>query len=236
DQAQAQIELDSSTIAQHKALLKAAQINLGYTNIVSPVNGTVVSRNVTKGETVAASFQTPTLFLIADDLTHMQVDANVSESDIGNLKIGEPATFTVEAYPDRVFQGAVTQVRQAPQSVQNVITYDVVISAPNSDLLLKPGMTATTHIVTESRDNVVRVPDQALRYTPGGMVGTAGTASQGTTSAAGANTRTRSVWILRDGRPVQVAVTIGLDDDTYAEVTGGDVKPGDRVVVSEVGA
>jgi len=236
DQAQAQIELDSSTIAQHKALLKAAQINLGYTNIVSPVNGTVVSRNVTKGQTVAASFQTPTLFLIADDLTHMQVDANVSESDIGNLKIGEPATFTVEAYPDRVFQGAVTQVRQAPQSVQNVITYDVVISAPNSDLLLKPGMTATTHIVTESRDNVVRVPDQALRYTPGGMVGTAGTASQGTTSAAGANARTRSVWILRDGRPVQVAVTIGLDDDTYAEVTGGDVKPGDRVVVSEVGA
>src|SRR5439155_9025090 len=108
DQAQAQVELDQSTIAQHQAQLNAAQINLGYTNIVSPVDGTVVSRNVTMGQTVAASFQTPTLFLIATDLTHMQVDANVSESDIGGVKLGELTTFTVEAFPDRVFQGTVT--------------------------------------------------------------------------------------------------------------------------------
>jgi HlyD family secretion protein len=193
----------------------------------------VVSRNVTMGQTVAASFQTPTLFLIATDLTHMQVDANVSESDIGGVRLGEPTSFTVEAYPARVFQGTVTQVRQAPQSVQNVITYDVVIGAPNPDLLLKPGMTATTSIVTDHRDNVVRVPDQALRYAPGGPTSAAATAAATTTPAMGPTARTGHVWILRDGRPVQIAATLGLDDDTYAEIVGGDLSPGDRVIVSE---
>jgi HlyD family secretion protein len=234
DQAQAQVELDQSTIAQHQALLNAAQINLGYTNIVSPVDGTVVSRNVTMGQTVAASFQTPTLFLIATDLTHMQVDANVSESDIGGVKIGEPTTFTVEAFPDHVFQGTVTQVRQAPQSVQNVITYDVVISAPNPDLLLKPGMTATTRIVTDHRDNVVRVPDQALRFTPGGLSGaTTAAGSTRSSTPTGSEGRAGYVWVLRNGQPVKVAVAIGLDDDTNAEVAAGDLAPGDRVIVSE---
>jgi HlyD family secretion protein len=235
DQAQAQVELDQSTIDQHQALLKAAQINLGYTNIVSPVNGTVVSRNVTMGQTVAASFQTPTLFLIATDLTNMQVDANVSESDIGGVSIGEPTSFTVEAFPDHVFHGTVTQVRQAPQSVQNVITYDVVINAPNPDLLLKPGMTATTRIVTDHRDNVVRVPDQALRYMPGGLPGAAAATAPTASGApnAGSDGGTAHVWILRDGRPVEIAVTIGLDDDTNAEVAAGNLAPGDRVIVSE---
>jgi HlyD family secretion protein len=232
DQAQAQVDLDTSTIAQHQAQLNAALISLGYTNIVSPVNGTVVSRNVTMGQTVAASFQTPTLFLIATDLTHMQVDANVSESDIGGVRLGEPTSFTVEAYPARVFQGTVTQVRQAPQSVQNVITYDVVISAPNPDLSLKPGMTATTRIVTDHRDNVVRVPDQALRYAPGGPTPAAATAVAAT-PAMGPTARTGHVWILRDGRPVEIAATVGLDDDTYAEIAGADLSPGDRVIVSE---
>jgi hypothetical protein len=125
-------------------VLDAAQVNLDYTNIISPVDGTVVSRAVTMGQTVAASFQTPTLFLIATDLTRMQVDANVSESDIGGIKNGDKATFTVDAYSKRLFEGTVTQVRQSPQTVQNVITYDVVVSVDNSDLALKPGLTAAT--------------------------------------------------------------------------------------------
>ena len=231
DQAQAQIDLDQSTIAQHQALLSAAQINLGYTNIVSPVSGTVVARNVTMGQTVAASFQTPTLFLIATDLTNMQVDANVSESDIGGVSVGEPTTFTVEAFPDRIFHGTVTQVRQAPQSVQNVITYDVVISAPNPNLLLKPGMTAT--IVTDRREDVVRVPDQALRYTPGGLAGPAPTVGASPAPGAESDARAAHVWVLRDGQPTQVAVTIGLDDDTNTEVAAGNLAPGDHVIVAE---
>ena len=144
DQALAQITFDEATIAQRQASLDAAQVNLDYTNIVSPVDGTVVSRNVTMGQTVAASFQTPTLFLIATDLTKMQVDANVSESDIGGIKAGNKATFTVDAFPNAPSQGRVTQVRQSPQTVQNVVTYDVVISVDNS-ARLKPGMTAATH-------------------------------------------------------------------------------------------
>src|SRR5208283_2247381 len=136
DQALAQIEVDKAVIQQEEATLDSALVNLGYTNIVSPVDGTVVSRTVTIGQTVAASFQTPTLFVIATDLTQMEVDTNVSESDIGGVRQGDKATFTVEAYPDHPFSGAVLQVRQSPQSVQNVITYDVVIGVDNSALML----------------------------------------------------------------------------------------------------
>jgi HlyD family secretion protein len=227
-QAEAQVELDRSTVEQRQAALKAAEINLTYTKIVSPVNGTVVSRNVTMGQTVAASFQTPTLFLIATDLSKMQVDASVSESDIGGVKVGNHVTFTVEAFPNHVFNGDVTQVRQAPQTVQNVVTYDVVVSVSNPELLLKPGMTATVRIIIDRRDNVVRVPDQALRYTPGGLA-TAGAAG-GAVHGSGALTR---VWVIRNGRPTAVPITTGLDDDTNTEVVQGEVKPGDAVVTSE---
>jgi HlyD family secretion protein len=225
DQATAQVELDKSNVTQHEAGLRAANLNIDYTNIISPVDGTVVSRNVTMGQTVAASFQTPTLFLIATDLTKMQVDANVSESDIGGIRVGNTSTFTVEAFPNHVFEGRVTQVRQAPQTVQNVVTYDVVISVRNPDLLLKPGMTATVRIIVDSRDDVVRVPDQALRYAPGGL-------KSASAATAPANARAR-VWILREGRPVVVPITTGLDDDTQTEVVEGELKPGDEVVVSE---
>ena len=149
-----------------KPQLAAAQVNLDYTNIISPVNGTVVSRNVTMGQTVAATFQTPTLFLIATDLTKMEVDTNVSESDIGVIKEGNTARFTVDAFPNRMFQGTVAQVRQSPQTVQNVVTYDVVVSADNSDLALKPGMTASVQLIIAERGDVIRVPDQALRFNP----------------------------------------------------------------------
>ena len=136
DQAVAQITFDEATIQLRQASLDAAQVNLDYASIVSPVDGTVVSRNVTMGQTVASSFQTPTLFLIATDLAKMEVDANVSESDVGGIKPGNKATFTVDAYAKRTFEGTVTQVRHSPQTVQNVVTYDIVISVDNSDLAL----------------------------------------------------------------------------------------------------
>jgi HlyD family secretion protein len=231
DQASDQVQLDMTTVQQRQAALEAAQVNLGYTKIVSPVDGTVVSRNVTTGQTVAASFQTPTLFLIATDLTKMQVDTNVSESDIGSIRPGSAATFSVEAYPERSFPGTVSQVRQAPQTVQNVVTYDVVVSALNPDEVLKPGMTATVRIITDARTNVLRVPDQALRYTPGGVAATAGAEAARPVGDGAADSA--SVWVLRQGRPVRVPVSVGLDDDTNAEIVKGDLQPGDRVIVSE---
>ena len=223
NQASAQVALDRATVVQRQAVLDAAQVNLGYTNIVSPVDGTVVSRNVTRGQTVAASFQTPTLFLIATDLSKMQVDTNVSESDIGGIRVGDKAQFRVEAFPDHSFSGVVTQIRQAPQTVQNVVTYDVVVAVNNDQLLLKPGMTATVRVTTARRDKVVRVPDQALRYVPGGL----------SAAGQGAGAPSPQVWLLHNGKPARVAVSTGLDDDTFTELTSGDVHVGDRVIVSE---
>jgi len=225
DQAVAQIGVDEATIAQREAQLATAQVNLDYTDIISPVDGTVVSRNVTMGQTVAASFQTPTLFLIATDLTKMQVDTNVSESDIGGIKEANKALFTVDAFPKRTFQGAVSQVRQSPQTVQNVVTYDVVVSVDNADLALMPGMTAATRIIVDQRSDVLRVPSQALRYAPAGV-------------QRGANRRANDgdqgrVWVLRDGKPVRVPVTTGLDDDTFTEIVTGDLQAGDQVITTE---
>ena len=222
DQARAQLGVDEADIALHEAQLATAQVNLDYTNIVSPVDGTVVSRNVTMGQTVAASFQTPTLFLIATDLTKMQVDTNVSESDIGGVNEGNKSRFTVDAYPKRTFDGVVTQVRQSPQTVQNVVTYDVVVSVDNTDLALKPGMTAATRVISDQRENVLRVPSQALRYRPNGARGTAGGKTEQTT-----------IWALRDGIPVAIPIVAGLDDDSFVEIVKGDLKPDDRVVISE---
>lgn len=225
----AQLAYDEALIRQRQAELKAAQVNLGYTNIISPVDGTVVARNVDVGQTVAASFQTPTLFLIARDLTKMQVDTNVSESDIGGAKVGQRATFTVEAFPGRSFEGEVVQVRQAPTTVQNVVTYDVVVGVDNPDLLLKPGMTAMTRIVTEARRDVLRVPSQALRYMPRRE------ARRPTTDKQFSADRELPgrLWILREGKPVAVSVVPGLDDGTNVEIAGGDLHPGDAVIVKE---
>lgn len=231
EQAEAQILFDEATIQQRQAMLDAALVNLDYTYIISPVDGVVVSRNVTVGQTVAASFQTPTLFLIATDLTKMQVDTNVSESDIGGIKLGDPGTFTVDTFPKRIFRGKVSQVRQSPQTVQNVVTYDVVVSVDNSDLALKPGMTAAVKIVVDERADVLRVPNQALRFAPSAS-GSAGSKQRpGASEAAEAQ-----VWVLRDGVPAAVPVAIGLEDDNYTEVLSGDLKPGDPVITAEQSA
>jgi len=250
DQNIAQVGVDEATNQQHQAALEAAQVNLDYTNIISPVDGVVVSRSIDVGQTVAASFQTPTLFLIAKDLTKMQVDTNVSESDVGATKDGQKASFTVESYPNKIFWGQVRQRRQAPITVQNVVTYDVVVSVDNPDFQLLPGMTANTRIITDERKDVLRVPLQALRFSPRGL-GHA-EASEETTQPerptegtndhrqAGEGTHQHKraaetrVWVLRSGQPEPVPVTAGLSDSTFVEITSGDLKAGDNVVVNEI--
>lgn len=217
EQAEAQVALDRASVRQAEAALREARINLGYTDIVSPVDGVVVARNVDVGQTVAASFQTPTLFLIAEDLTRMQVNANVSESDIGSVHEGQTAEFAVDAYPGRRFEGTVAQVRNAPITVQNVVTYDVVISVANDDLALKPGMTATVTIRTARRDDALRVPLRALRFDP-----------SGTRTGGGAP----AVWVVgADGKLARVEIQTGLRDDRNAEVVSGALAAGDRVAV-----
>jgi HlyD family secretion protein len=156
-------------VAQNEANLTQSKLSLGYTIIRSPVDGVVVARNVDVGQTVAASLQAPTLFVIAQDLGKMQVDTNVDEADVGRVQVGQQATFTVDAFPGRTFSGAITQVRKAAQVLQNVVTYDVVVSAANPDLKLLPGMTANIKVVTDQREGVLQVPNAALRFRPPGV-------------------------------------------------------------------
>jgi HlyD family secretion protein len=227
-QANAQVALDRANIQQQQANLQEAKVNLNYSNIVSPVDGTVVSRNVDVGQTVAASFQTPTLFLIARDLTQMQVDTNVSESDVGNVRTEQSANFTVDAFPGRKFDGMVAQVRQAPVTVQNVVTYDVVVNVANREFLLKPGMTAYVTIITAERDNVLRVPAQALRFSP-----RRGTETR-LNHAPGGPPHQERVWLEDHGTLKPVPVVTGLADSNYVEVLRGDLKPGDMVVTQQL--
>ena len=216
--AQAQLNVANSVLAanqsqvkQFAAALQSAQIDLDHTKITAPVDGVVVSRNVDVGQTVAASLAAPTLFLIAQDLTKMQVDTNVSEADVGRVRVDQPATFTVDAYPGRTFTGNVTSIRKAPINVQNVITYDAVIGISNLDLSLFPGMTANVKILVNQRLNVLKVPNAALRYHP----------ASGTAAAGRARARAgESVWTLdANNKPQRVVVTTGETDGTYTEVT-----------------
>jgi HlyD family secretion protein len=231
--AKAQIEAAKGSVEQTQAALHQAQINLAYTNIVSPTNGVVISRNVDVGQTVAASLQAPTLFLIAEDLSKMQVDTSVAEADVGKLRAGMPATFTVDAYPGERFTGAVRQIRNAPQVVQNVVTYDAVIDVENAELKLKPGMTANVTFVYADKDNVVRLPNAALRFRPPATL-LARTQSERGKSAgqmgAPAGPDHRTVWVLRNDAPQAVPIRIGLTDGTVTEVADGQLHAGDRVV------
>jgi len=215
--AQAQVEVMKAQVAQAEAALKSAELDLSHTRITSPVNGIVVSRNIEVGQTVAASFQAPTLFVIAQDLTKMQVDTNVSESDIGGVKEGKEAEFSVDAYANRLFHGLVAQVRNAPLSIQNVVTYDVVINVDNHDLDLKPGMTANVSIVTARKDRALRVPNAALRVRmPRGE----------------SDVKVTQVWMLDEsGRPHSVPIKPGIVDPVFTEVREGNVREGDSIIV-----
>jgi HlyD family secretion protein len=227
EQARAQVALDQADIGNQAAALREAEVNLGYTEITSPVDGVVVARNVDVGQTVAATFQTPTLFLVAEDLTKMQVSASVSESDIGPIAVGQEVTFSVDAYPASGFVGRVEQVRNAPVTVQNVVTYDVIVSVDNADLRLKPGMTANVTIATATRPDALRVSTSALRFRPPAAedAGDAHAADTGDTS-------TPRVWVLdADDHPRPVSIRTGIADDRYTEVTDG-LREGERVIVA----
>ena len=240
DQAVAQLAIDQAAMKQTEASLQEARVNLAYTDIISPIDGVVVSRNVDVGQTVAASFQTPTLFLIAQDLTKMQVDTNVSESDIGMVQEGQRAAFLVDAYPERKFWGAVTQVRNAPQIVQNVVTYDVVVSVDNTDLALKPGMTANISIISAHRDNALKVPLAALRFrppsahrasTPKGQAKDHGQLGVQDADGKKDEEQRRQVWVANGQKLTPVPVQVGISDETDAELLQGPLAEGDTVVI-----
>ena len=219
----AQIKVAEAQVQQAQAALDSSAINLKYTKILSPVNGTVISRNIDIGQTVAASFQTPTLFTIAQDLTKMQIDTSVDEADIGNVKAGQKAAFTVDAYPESPFTGKVSVVRNAPITVSNVVTYNAVIVVDNTGLKLKPGMTANVSIETESRQSVLRIPNAALRFKPA--------TSAATTDQKGAKgPKGSGVWILENNQPKNVKITTGISDGNYTEVTTSELTEGQLII------
>lgn len=212
-------------LTQAKGALSAAETNLRFTTIRSPVDGIVISRNVDAGQTVAASFQTPTLFTIAQDLTKMQIDTNVDEADIGKVRAGQAATFTVDAYPERSFPGQVVQVRNAPVVTQNVVTYNVVVRVDNRDLLLKPGMTANVSILVRELQDVLKIPNAALRFRPSGEK-----KPQDRKGAAGDR-----VHLLEESGGIrEVPVRTGASDGRFTELVEGDLAEGDPAVVEEI--
>lgn len=213
-------------VASSKENVQRAQTNLGYATITSPIDGTVISKSVEEGQTVAASFNTPELFTIAKDLTNMQVVANVDEADIGGVKEGNRVTFTVDAYPDDTFEGTVKQVRLEATTTNNVVTYEVVISAPNADLKLKPGLTANVTIYTQERSGVLAVANKALRFTP--TKETVGKDMK-IVDCKGKN----KVWTLNDKTLTAHPVTIGQSDGINTEITKG-LKQGDKIVTEIV--
>ena len=232
-QASAAIRAAEGNLLQTRGASRQAQTNLHYSTIRSPVDGVVVSRNVDVGQTVAASFQTPTLFTIAQDLTKMQINTSVDEADIGKVKVGQPAIFTVDAYPDIQFKGVVSQVRIAPIITQNVVTYDVVIVVGNRDLKLKPGMTANVSIEVMRKDNVLVIPSAALRFKPVDTGEETNRQSSARKSRSG-KTFPHKVFVLEDGKPVPVSVQSGISDDTQVEIIAGDLRLGQEVIVEQV--
>ena len=235
---EAQLKTAEAQVRQKKAALDQAQVDLDHTMIRAPVDGVVVSRNVDVGQTVAASLQAPTLFTIAQDLTQMQVDTNVDEADVGRIRVGHRATFTVDSFPGETFSGDVVQVRKAPQVVQNVVTYDVVVSALNKELKLLPGMTANVRVVVDQKSSVLKIPNAALRFRPQGVEAdgvprsgpppSAGPAGQ----SAGPGGLTGRVWVLGpDTRPKPVSIRLGISDGTFTEVLDGGLAEGQEVIV-----
>ncbi|MBI5237587.1 MAG: efflux RND transporter periplasmic adaptor subunit [Deltaproteobacteria bacterium] len=216
--ANAEAAASVAKITQAEAALRLSETNLRYTAIESPVSGIVVSRNVDVGQTVAASFQTPTLFTIAEDLSKMQINCNVVEADIGRVKEGQMVEFTVDAYPESIFNGHVSEVRNAPIIVQNVVAYDVVVKVENPRLMLKPGMTANVRIITAVRKDVVKLPNAALRFTPPDA------------RKENAGQKGKAVWIVENNKPKRLPVTIGISDGSFTEMVSGDVRQGQELI------
>jgi len=227
--AKTQVVVAQAQVTQATAAVEYAETNLKYTDIVSPIDGVIIQRNIDVGQTVAATFQTPTLFQVAQDLTKMQIDANVNEVDIGKIQVGQEVQFTVGAYPDLNFSGKVFQVRNAPTAAlgglaiaiqnQTVVNYDVVIKMDNPDLKLKPGMTASVTIVTANKKGILKIPNAALRFIPPEDV------------MAKAPQKGYNIWMLEKGKPVRVKISIGISDENYTELTSGQVQEGQEAIV-----
>jgi len=250
DAAVGQLEVNKAQVAQAQAGLNQTSVDLANTVIRSPVDGIVVSRNVDVGQTVAASLQAPVLFLIANDLSKMQVDSNVNEGDVGNVWVDQEVNFTVDAYPTRRFQGTVLQVRNAPIMVQNVVTYDAVVGVDNKALLLKPGMTANLEFLVNKKSGVLRIPNAALRFKPpsekqppqtstrqsagAGGDGRGGRRGGGDISKGGGGRQGRegTVYLLRDQMPAPVKVRLGITDGSYTEVVEGEMKEGEEAILA----
>ena len=221
-----QLAQADAQVKQAAANLTQAQVDLDHTYIRAPVDGTVVARHMDVGQVVAASFQAPTIFEIAQDLTRMKVDTNVDEADIGRVRLGQPVTFTVDAYPNQRFEGQVMEIRKAPNNVQNVITYDVVAAVSNSDMKLFPGMTANVKILTDRQESALRLPNAALRFRPP-------QAAPSTVHAAGRQDAGQAVYVLDvQGKPRRVRVKLGISDGMYTQVLDGDLHEGDPVILS----
>ena len=254
-EAQAQILAAKAAVQQARANLDQVRVNLAYCTITSPIDGTVISRNVDVGQTVAASLQAPTLFEIAKDLRRMQVDTSVAEADVGRLKVGMPAQFTVDAYPDQTFTGKIRQIRNAPQTIQNVVTYDAVIDVANPGLELKPGMTADVTFIDAQRPHALLIPNTALRFhpvfaaardrshqagsdtTPGSAPGAedAGMASSQGTVSPQLPHGVRIVWKLVKGKPRPVKIHVGITDGMDTEVVSGHIQAGDPIITDQNG-
>jgi HlyD family secretion protein len=235
---EAQVKAAAAQVTQARAALSQSQVNLQKTVIVSPIDGIVISRSVDVGQTVAASLQAPTLYTIAADLSEMQLKASIDESDLGSIKEGQAATFTVDAYPNDLFLGKVQQVRLNPVIASNVVTYAAIISAPNAELKLKPGMTATVSVEVTRREGVLRVPSAALRFKPtSSMLAALGQARPGqgpkptgtpvaTTGKVAAPSARETVWVYADEQLQPVQVTVGATDGSFTEVVDGNVNEG----------
>lgn len=220
-----------------RAQLERDRTNLRYTVIRSPISGVVVARNVEVGQTVAASFNTPTLFQIAKDLREMQIETSIAEADVGGLKEGLPARFRVDAFPGQFFRGAVRQVRLNPTIQSNVVTYVVIVTADNAEGRLKPGMTAYVQVTTARREGVLRVPNAALRFRPAADPAAAaekGAPPKGTGGRRDA--QAQRVYKLVDGKPVAVTVKTGISDSSFTEIVEGDLREGDKVVTRDLSA
>jgi HlyD family secretion protein len=244
--AQAQLRAAEATVRQKQATLDQARVDLAHTEIRAPVNGVVISRAVDVGQTVAASLQAPTLFTIAQDLTRMQVEAAVDEADVGLLREGIAASFSVDAFPGRHFKGQIVQIRKAPQVVQNVVSYTVVISAGNPERTLMPGMTANVRVEVERREDVLRIPNAALRVRLPGETDAAragrptssapdGAAKAGLQDGRGGARAPAAgrVFVLGAGGPTAVPVVTGISDGTYTELIRGDLQPGRELIIGQ---
>ncbi len=239
DQARASLHQAEANVKIKQGALDKAKADLDHCTITSPIDGVVISRSVDVGQTVAASLQAPVIFQIANDLTKMQIDSNVAEADVGMVQVGQEVDFTVDAFPAQTFHGKVVQVRNAPITVQNVVTYDTVIGVSNPDLKLKPGMTANVSIISARKDNVLQIKNAALRYRPAEAVsaemGSRSRAPAGGRGTSGRerNTSERTVYLLSGSRPTPVQIKTGISDGIVTEVVEG-LKEGDRVVTAEM--